>query len=144
MLLVAKLWAGLVEEIKKRLLQMRSDLHSEFKNMRYEKGADLREQFDMGCILSNDSIPVSDDDYRSLVINFVPTELPSFLGTDLALDAESLMKIAAEEWDRREAELKSVSIGTEEDITTDTALAMLPDETRGKNAENTGIAGLRA
>ena len=72
------------------LVQMRSKLQSESMNMRYEKGADLREQFNMVRIqyeaLSNAVIPISVSDHRSLFINFVPPELSSFLVTDLASD----------------------------------------------------------
>ena len=68
-------------------LRMRSDLHLEFMNTHYEKSADLREQFNLVRTqyeaLSNVSLPVSNDCYWSLVINFVPPELTSFLVTDL-------------------------------------------------------------
>ncbi len=98
--------------------------------MHYEKSADLQEQFNLVRMqyeaLSNVGIPVSNDCYWSLVINFVLPELSSFLVTDLALDAVLLMQVAVEEWDRCEAELKSVSKGTEED--TDITLVMVPDE----------------
>ncbi len=62
---------------------MRSNLHSEFMNMRYEKGADLRAQFDRIQMkyeeLMNAGVSVSKHDYRSLVINFVPAEISAFL-----------------------------------------------------------------
>jgi len=130
---ITKVWAGLVEEIEKKLQRMQLKLHLEFMNMNmnYEKGADLQEQFNLVSLqyeaLSNVGIPVSDDDYRSLVINFVPPELSSFLVTDLALDAVWLMQVAVEEWDRHEAEKRSASRRTEEDMNTRTDLMVVSD-----------------
>jgi hypothetical protein len=44
---VATMWAALVKEFVQKSVRMRLTLHSEFMNMHYEKGADLREQFNL-------------------------------------------------------------------------------------------------
>jgi hypothetical protein len=140
---VAEMWAVLIAEFTHKLRKlMKSHLHSESMNMSYEKDGDLQTQFDrvrmQYVALLNVGVSVSKDDYRSLVINFVPDELSSFRLTQIsasmkvltmmrsstgsnaegddesklaafALDAESLMQMAMEEWDRREAEWKSAS-----------------------------------
>jgi hypothetical protein len=62
---------------------MRSSLHSEFMHMGYEEGADLRAQFYRIRMeyeeLMNAGASVSEQDYRSLVINFVLAKISAFL-----------------------------------------------------------------
>ena len=92
--------------------------------MRYEKGADLRTEFSRikmkYAALLNVGIKISEEDYSSLILNFVPGDIASHLvnvsagmkahaivsATDkekeieLSLDAGTLMQFALEEWDR--------------------------------------------
>ena len=137
---VAEIWAAIILEFMQKSMLMRLNLHAEFMGMQYEKSMDLQAQFDKVCMkyvtLLNVSISISKEDYRSLVINFVPPEILTFLANisagmkayalmnpqavvsgsesssdkgkvrDMGLDAEALMQIAAEEWERREAEKK--------------------------------------
>lgn len=80
---VAEIWSAIVTEFTNKSMLMKANLHSEFMAMRCSKGANLREEFDRVRMkyeqLRNVGVPVSDDDYRTLVINFVPPELSSFL-----------------------------------------------------------------
>ena len=80
---VAEIWSAIVTEFTHKSMLMKANLHSEFMAMRCTKGANLREEFNRVRMkyeqLRNADIPVSDDDYRTLVINFVPGELSSFL-----------------------------------------------------------------
>lgn len=145
------MWSALVDEFTKKSMWMESFLLAEFMNMRYEKGADLREQFDKVRMkyesLLNFGITVSDDCYRSLVINFVPDEISSFLAlisatmkartmrsssvadgiggsAERTLDAEVLMQLAAGEWDRQQVARRT------EDVY-NTAPASISEEERG-------------
>ena len=105
--------------------------------MHAQKGADLSSEFDRVCIkyetLLSVGIEISDNDYCSLIINFVPPELSSVLAQmsmnmkqvttsllkvkvilsvtklkgklpSLEVDPEDLMQATLEEWDRREAD----------------------------------------
>jgi hypothetical protein len=73
---VTKIWSALVTKFTKKSMIMKSNLHSEFMAMRYVKGADLCTEFDHVRVkyetLINAEVPVSDDDYCTLIINFVP------------------------------------------------------------------------
>jgi hypothetical protein len=119
---------------------MCSSRHSEFMALRYEKGVDLHMEFDQVCMkyeqLLSTEITISDDDYHTLIINFVPSEISSFIAqisagmrplslmhmtsptpnseTDetslnlkLKLDPEMLMGMAVEEWECRQGHRKS-------------------------------------
>ena len=145
-LLFAEIWAGLVKEIKKLLLWMRSDLHSEFMNMRCEKSADLREQLDRVRL--------------SLVINFLSPELSLFVArfsvnkmvlmmtngsssesatgddgkswsADRASDAEALMRMAMDEWDRCKAENELALKGMVIDMNTDLVTVLAEEPVKG-------------
>jgi hypothetical protein len=139
---------------------MQSNLHAEFMSMCYEKGADLRSQFDTVRMqyetLLNVGIPVSDDGYRSLVVNFVPDNVSSFVAQISAgmkvwtlmdpsgslspsstsgssgsairwtLDAEALMQLAVEEWDRQESSKGNKKLADTDD--SDTAVATVSSE----------------
>ncbi|KAF8726049.1 hypothetical protein AX14_008146 [Amanita brunnescens Koide BX004] len=110
------------KEFSHKSMHMQSNLHTEFR-VKYET-------------LLNVRIKISDNDYRSLIINFLPPELSSFLSQmsvnmkhmmsslvksklislpaelkgkipTLIIDPEDLMQAALEEWERREADKKS-------------------------------------
>jgi hypothetical protein len=142
---------------------MRMSLHSEFMAMWYEKGTDLWSQFDKIWVkyevLMNTGVPVSDEDYCSLVINFVPAHISAFLAQLSAgmkvqnivqsrkytlssppensdpsmddLDAEELMQLASEEWNRHEIEQKSRNKVAAPSNTNRTALVMVTSEKPG-------------
>ena len=80
---VAKMWSAICTEFTQKSMVMHSNLCSEFMAMQYEKGADLRMEFDRIWMkheeLLNAGITVSDDDYHTLIINFVPGEISSFI-----------------------------------------------------------------
>ncbi|KAK2467948.1 hypothetical protein APHAL10511_000243 [Amanita phalloides] len=127
---VAEMWSAIVIEFTRKSMLMHSSLHSEFMAMRYERGANLHSEFDRIRmkyeLLVNAGIMVSEDDYRTLVINFLPSELSTFIAQLSAQmkmmnicqgvsssdtsstsdtkssdpDAEELMSFALEEWDR--------------------------------------------
>ncbi len=137
---VAEIWSALVTEFTQKSMIMKSNLHSEFMALRYQKGADLRLEFDRVRAkyeaLMNAGVPVSSDDYRTLIINFVPSGISSFIaqvsanlkmlamlsGKDVkttgslsgddkssdpyAIDLEQLMQTAIEEWDCCGAEIR--------------------------------------
>jgi len=153
------MWKGLVTEFTKKSMLMKANLHAEFMQLRYQKNTDLRNEFDRVRMkyvaLLNAGIPVSADDYRSLILNFVPPEYGSFLAhisagikayaminptsptadgleVDCGLDAEALMQFAIEEWDRREPERKGKAKATSND--TGTALATVSSEKPGARA----------
>lgn len=97
---VAEIWTALVTEFTKKCLSMKAGLRSEFMALRYRKGADLRLEFDRVRMkyetLMNAGIPVTDDDYRILIINFVPPSILAFIAQlSATMKAMALMKPAA-------------------------------------------------
>ena len=121
---VAEMWAGIVLEFLKKSILMKANLCVEFMNMQYEKGADLWAEFSKVCMkyaaLLNVGTKISNDNYSSLILNFVPRDIASHLANvsagmkvhalvsstdkekeiEVSLDAGSLMQFALEEWDR--------------------------------------------
>lgn len=127
----AAIWAAITQEFTQKSILLRSNLRTQFLNLRYTSGANLHTEFDRIRVkyeeLANMDIAVSEAEYASLVINFLPGELASFISQISAtaklarrfqtapiasllpeateeavmLDAETLMEIALEEWDRR-------------------------------------------
>ncbi|KZT74110.1 hypothetical protein DAEQUDRAFT_761556, partial [Daedalea quercina L-15889] len=114
---------------------LRANLRTQFLNMRYTPGANLHTELDRLRVKYEDlmtmDIIVSDAEYASLVINFLPDDLSTFISQISAtaklarrfqnagitplladadvpaeeapvLDAEALIEIALEEWDRRQ------------------------------------------
>ncbi|TFY51058.1 hypothetical protein EVJ58_g10760 [Rhodofomes roseus] len=135
---VAAIWAAIVQEFSQKSMLLRANLRTQFLNMRSTPGANLHSELDRlrmryEELISHD-IVVSEAEYASLIINFLPDELSTFVSqisataklarrfqtspiapllpdaqADVAseetpvLDAEALMEIALEEWDRRHA-----------------------------------------
>ena len=150
---VAQMWSTLVAEYSKKSILMKANLHAEFMAMRYEKGADLRIEFDRVHMkyemLLNVGIEITENDYQSLVLNFVPGEISGHLANVSAgfkawtmfstaseskaaehiLDAEALMQFAIEEWDRRAPMRKARE--KSKDTSNGTALAMVSSEKPG-------------
>jgi hypothetical protein len=160
---VAEMWEAIVTEFTHKSMYMQSNLQQEFMSMRAQKGVDLHSEFDRVRVkyetLLNVGIEISENDYRSLIINFVPPELSSVLAQmsmnmkqvttsllkakviasaaelkgklpSLVVDPEDLMQAALEEWDRREADKKSRQKGSTS-TSLGTALAAVSSEKPG-------------
>ncbi|KIL64435.1 hypothetical protein M378DRAFT_1041860 [Amanita muscaria Koide BX008] len=77
------MWAGIVKEFTHKVMVMEPHLRSEFRAMRYEKGANLRSEFDRVRMkyvaLWNASVEISNNDYCSLIIQFAPPGIANFI-----------------------------------------------------------------
>ena len=139
--MVAEIWSAIRVKFTQKSMLMCPSLHSDFMALRYEKGADLHMEFNWVRMkyeqLLSTGITVSEDDYCTLIINFVPPEISSFIAqisagmrtlslmhmttspapnseTDdtslnpkLKLDPEMLMGMAVKEWECRQGHKKS-------------------------------------
>ena len=80
---VAEMWSGIVTEFTSKSMLMRSNLHTKFMGMRYKPGANLHTEFDRVRVeyeaLLNAGVSISDNDYCTLIINFAPPKLSSFI-----------------------------------------------------------------
>ncbi|KIL54677.1 hypothetical protein M378DRAFT_92109, partial [Amanita muscaria Koide BX008] len=80
---ISDMWKWIVTEYTRKSMAMRSHLHAEFMAMRYVKGTDLRKEFDRVLMkyeeLVNANVVISTNEYRTLIYNFVPPELSSWL-----------------------------------------------------------------
>lgn len=136
---VADVWTGIVAEFSSKSLLARSNMRRDFLNMRYVPGLDLHSELDRLRLayenLLTFDIEIPDNEYASVVINFLPSELSAFISQISAqmklqlhlssqssggsatpaspidpdkpvIDPELMMAIVLEEWDRREAERK--------------------------------------
>lgn len=127
----ATIWAAIEQEFTQKSMLLRANLCTAFLNMRASPGANLHTEFDRLRMRYEElvtlDITVSDAEYTSLIINFMPEDLSSFVAqvsmtmklsqriqtatlspllSDPAkelpvIDAETLMELALEEWDRR-------------------------------------------
>ena len=135
---VATMWAAIIKEFTQKSMMMKSHLHTEFMAMRYDlKSTSLRTEFDRVRMkyeeLLNAGVSVSDNDYRTMIINFVPQQLSSFLAqisanvkiiavaqgaidddddddqdsSSYLIDPEALIEIAIEEWERRASDKRA-------------------------------------
>ncbi|PIL23016.1 hypothetical protein GSI_14323 [Ganoderma sinense ZZ0214-1] len=137
---VALMWTSISDEFQKKLLLARTTLRADFMSMRAAPGADLHMEFDRVRAayseLLNVGITISDGEYSSMLVSFLPSELSSFVsqlsataklaqrlnpttatlaaGTGPAAGADKpiiapdlLMELALEEWDRRQQDKKS-------------------------------------
>jgi hypothetical protein len=77
------MWSAIVLEFTQKSMLVRSNMHSKFMAMHYTIGANLHAELDHVCIeyetLLNADVAVTDNDYRTLVINFLPSHLASFV-----------------------------------------------------------------
>jgi hypothetical protein len=157
---VAEMWAGTVLEFSRKSILMKANLRAEFTNMHYEKGADLRAEFSKVRMkytaLLNVSIKISDDDYSSLILNFIPGDIASHLANvsagmkahalvlainkekeiELSLDASTLMQFTLQEWDRQ-APARKAKEKSKENANSGTALTTVSSEKPG--AKTSGI-----
>ena len=147
-------------EFTPKSMYMQSNLQQEFMSMCAQKGVDLHSEFDRVRVkyetLLNVGIEISDNNYCSLIINFVPPELSSVLAQmsmnmkqvttsllkakviasaaelkgklpSLVVDPKDLMQAMLEEWDRCEADKKSRQKGSTS-TSSGTALAAVSSE----------------
>ncbi|PIL29341.1 hypothetical protein GSI_09392 [Ganoderma sinense ZZ0214-1] len=79
----AAIWAAIVKEFTDKSILLRANLRTSFLNLRYKSGVDLHSEFDRVRVayeeLLNADVDISDAEYASLIINFVPSELSTFI-----------------------------------------------------------------
>lgn len=80
---VAEIWAAITQEFMQKSLQLHASLRLKFTTMRYTPGADLHAEFDRVRVkyeeLLNMDIKISDVEYSSMLIAFLPAELSDFV-----------------------------------------------------------------
>jgi hypothetical protein len=80
---VAKLWAAIVAEFTQKSQMAQAHLRSELMAMRAKGGTSLHTEFDRLCSAHDDclaaGVTISEDEYRSIIINFCPPSLGSFI-----------------------------------------------------------------
>ncbi|PIL34675.1 transcription factor [Ganoderma sinense ZZ0214-1] len=80
---VALMWSAISDEFQKKSLLARTTLRADFMSMRATPGADLHSEFDRVRAayseLSNVGIAISDGEYSSMLVSFLPSELSSFV-----------------------------------------------------------------
>ncbi|PIL37456.1 transcription factor [Ganoderma sinense ZZ0214-1] len=80
---VALMWAAIKLEFQNKSLLARTTLRADFMCMRATPGADLHAEFDRVRAayqeLSNVGISISDGEYSSMLVTFLPSELSSFV-----------------------------------------------------------------
>ncbi|OJT11681.1 Retrovirus-related Pol polyprotein from transposon TNT 1-94, partial [Trametes pubescens] len=140
---VAKVWTAIVAEFTSKSLLARSNLRRDFLNMRYNSSQDLhseieRLQLAYENLLTYD-VTISDTEYASVIINFLPDSLSAFISQlsaqmklhsrlmpttaddassadKPAIEPDFMIELVLEEWDRRH------------------------DEKKGKKSKDTGVA----
>ncbi|KZT68603.1 hypothetical protein DAEQUDRAFT_657156, partial [Daedalea quercina L-15889] len=72
----AAIWNAITQEFAQKSMLLRANLRTQFLNMRYTPGANLHTELDRLQVKYEDlmtmDIIVSDTEYASLVINFLP------------------------------------------------------------------------
>ncbi|KAJ2985203.1 hypothetical protein NUW54_g10228 [Trametes sanguinea] len=140
---VAKVWAAIVAEFTSKSLLARSNLRRDFLNMRCDPSQDLHAELDRLQLayenLLTYDVVISDTEYASVIINFLPDSLSAFISqlsaqmklqsrlqtttttatttptpttdsSDQAIISPDLMiELVLEEWERRRDEKKSRS-----------------------------------
>jgi len=80
---VALMWTAIIQEFMQKSMLVCSNMHSKFMTMCYAPGANLHTELDHVCVeyetLLNADIEISDNDYCTLIINFLPSHLASFV-----------------------------------------------------------------
>ena len=80
---VALMWTAITEEFQHKSLLARTTLRADFMSMRATQGADLHSEFDRVRAayneLSSVGITISDGEYSSMLVSFLPSELASFV-----------------------------------------------------------------
>ena len=80
---VALMWAAIKAEFQHKSLLARTTLRADFMALRAVSGADLHSEFDRVRAayneLSNVGITITDGEYSSMLVSFLPPELASFV-----------------------------------------------------------------
>jgi hypothetical protein len=82
---MAKKWRTIVKEFMSKSMMMQSSLYLEFMAMRYDKGENgsLQKELDVICLkhkmLLNVGVTMSENNYRTLTTNFLPTKISNFV-----------------------------------------------------------------
>jgi hypothetical protein len=80
---VAQMWSAIVQEFTQKSMLVCSNMHSKFMVMHYTSGANLHTELDHVRVkyetLLNTDVKVSENDYCTLIINFLPLHLASFV-----------------------------------------------------------------
>ena len=80
---VMLMWTSISNEFQQKSLLYRTTLHADFMNMRAVSGTDLHTEFNRVRTtydeLLNVGITISDGEYSSMLISFLPSELSSFI-----------------------------------------------------------------
>jgi len=80
---VAEMWSTIILKFTQNSMLIHSNMHSKFMAMHYMSGANLHTELDHVCVkyetLLNADVAVTDNDYCTLVMNFLPSHLTSFV-----------------------------------------------------------------
>ncbi|PIL28794.1 transcription factor [Ganoderma sinense ZZ0214-1] len=80
---VALMWSKISDEFQQKSLLYRTNLRADFMNMRATSGADLHAEFDRVRAaydeLLNVGITISNGEYSSMLVSFLPPELSAFI-----------------------------------------------------------------
>ncbi|PIL24581.1 hypothetical protein GSI_12465 [Ganoderma sinense ZZ0214-1] len=132
---VAAIWASICLDMGAKSLLQRANLRRDFTNMRYTPGADLHAEVDRLRLAYENlitlEVKISDAEYASTIIAFLPHDLSAFVAQlsaqirahDLMtpatttaapidpdkppIDPEVMLTLVLEEWERRQGERKT-------------------------------------
>ncbi|PIL28278.1 hypothetical protein GSI_09566 [Ganoderma sinense ZZ0214-1] len=132
---VAAIWASICSDMGAKSLLQRANLRRDFTNMRYTPGADLHAEVDRLRLAYENlitlEVKISDAEYASTIIAFLPHDLSAFVAQlsaqirahDLMtpatttaapvdpdkppIDPEVMLTLVLEEWERRQGERKT-------------------------------------
>jgi len=80
---IALMWTAIVQEFMQKSMLVCSNMHSKFMAMHYASGANLHTALDCVCVkyetLLNANIKILDNNYHTLIINFLPSHLTFFI-----------------------------------------------------------------
>jgi hypothetical protein len=80
---VVEMWSAIILEFMQKSMLVCSNMHLKFMAMHYTSGANLHAELDRVHVeyetLLNADVAVTDNDYHTLVINFLPSHLASFV-----------------------------------------------------------------
>ncbi|KAF8222309.1 hypothetical protein L208DRAFT_1080569, partial [Tricholoma matsutake] len=72
---VAQMWSAIIQEFMQKSMLIHSNMHSKFMAMCYTPGTNLHAELDHVCVeyetLLNANVKVLDNDYHTLIINFL-------------------------------------------------------------------------
>jgi hypothetical protein len=93
---VAEMWSAIILEFTQKSMLVCSNMHLRFMAMRYMSGANLHTELDHVRVkyetLLNADVAVTDNDYCTLVINFLPSHLASFV-TQISVNMKAITMV---------------------------------------------------